>query len=109
MLPTSDFLYQERDNHKKGIENPNAHDGFLVRQWIARHVRITYLDDNEGDSEIDHRSFTNCRHRISGQVKQDPCTKQPDFQTKLLIPIIPQAKTHFPRVVVDREVTRMRD
>src|SRR5438552_9917138 len=47
--------------------------------------------------------FTNCWHRISRQVKQEPHAKRPDFQSTLRIPIIPQAKTHFPRVVVDRE------
>jgi hypothetical protein len=107
--PTPDFLYQESDNDKERIEKPNAHGSGLIRQWIARHVRITYLDDNEDDSESDHGSFTNCRHRISRQVKHDPDAKQPDFQRKLGIPIIPQAETHFPRVVIDREITRMRD
>ena len=70
---------------------------------------LTYLDDNEGYSESDHRSFTNCRRRISRNVKRDPDAEQPDFQRKLGIPIIPQTETHFPCVVVDREITRMRD
>src|SRR6266511_672198 len=107
--PTPNFLYEERNNHKERVENPNAHDGFLVRQWIARHVRVTYLDHNERDSESDHSCFANRRHRISRQVKHDPDAKQPDFQCELRIPIIPQTETHFPRVVVDREITRMRD
>src|SRR5207249_7418166 len=46
---------------------------------------------------------------ISRQVKHNPDAKQPDFQRKLGIPIIPQAAAHFPRVVVDREITRMRN
>src|SRR5262249_42192022 len=69
--PTSDFLYQESDNHKQRVENPNANGSLLGRQWIARHVRITYLDDNESDSENDHSSFTNRWHHISRQVKDD--------------------------------------
>src|SRR5437773_6778763 len=107
--PAHDFLYQESDNHKKRVENPNAHGSSLIRQWITRYIRITHLDDNEGDPESDHGSFPNRQHRISRQVKHDPDAKQPDFQRKLGIPIIPQAEAHFPRVVVDREITRMRN
>src|SRR5437773_6233090 len=107
--PAHDFLYQESDNHKKRVENPNAHGSSLIRQWITRYIRITHLDDNEGDPESDHGSFPNRQHRISRQVKHDPDAKQPDFQRKLGIPIIPQTKAHFPRVVVDREITRMRN
>ena len=70
---------------------------------------MTYLDDNEGDSERDHGCFANCRHRISRQVKHDSGAKEPNFQRKLGIAIIPQTETHFPCVVVDREITRMRD
>src|SRR5206468_12290962 len=100
---------QESDNHKECVENPNAHDGLLVRQWIARHICITYLDDNEGGPESNHSCFADRRHHISRQVKQDPCAKQPDLQCKLWIAIIPYAETYFPRVIVDREVTRMRN
>src|SRR5437899_1809181 len=107
--PTPDFLYQESDNDKERIEKPNAHGSGLICQRIARRVRITYLDDNEGDSESDYGSFTNCRHRISREVKHDPGPKQPDFQCKFGAPIIPQTETDFPRVVVDREIWRMCD
>src|SRR5439155_190412 len=107
--PTPDFLYQESDNDKERIENPNAHGSRLICQRCERHVRITHLDDNEDDSESDHSSFSNCRHRISRQAKHDSGAKQPNFQRKLGIPIIPQTETHLPRVVVDREITRMRD
>src|SRR6185437_11044783 len=79
---TSDFLDQESDNHKECVENPNARDGLPGRQWIARHICITYLDDNERGSESNHGSSTNSRHHISRQVKQNPYAKQPDFQCK---------------------------
>src|SRR5258705_5741318 len=63
------FLYQKSDNHEECVENPNAYDGLPGRQWIARHICITYLDDNKGGSESNHGSFTNSRHHISRQVK----------------------------------------
>src|SRR5215475_12304952 len=107
--PTPDSLYEESDKHKKRVEDPNAHDSLLVRQWIARHVRITYLDNNQGESEGDHRSFANYRHRISRQVKHDPHSEQRYFQCELRVSIIPQTETDFPSVVVNREITRMGD
>src|SRR4029453_10204840 len=106
---TPNFLYQESDHDKERVENPNAHGSGLICQWVTRHVCITYLDDNEGDSKSDHYSFTNCGHRISRQVKHDSDAQQPDFQRKFGIPIMPQPKADFPRVVVDGEITRMRD
>jgi len=66
-LPSiSDFLYQKSDNHKECVENPNAYDGLPGRQWIARHICITYLDDNKGGSEAITAPF-----RIAGITFRD--------------------------------------
>jgi len=67
--PTSDFLYQESDNHKECVENPNAYDG-LPGEWIPRHTCMIYLDDNKGGSESNYSAFPNNRHHISRQAKQ---------------------------------------
>src|SRR5439155_578096 len=67
------------------------------------------LDDNESDSEDDYGFSANCGHHISHQVKNDPGGQHSDFQCKLEVPIIPQIKTDFPSVVVDREIARMRN
>jgi hypothetical protein len=102
--PAPDLLQKERHNHKERVENPNANRS---GQWRARHVRVTDLDDNQENSKKDNGLSSNYGHHISRQVNDDPNAKQRDLQCEFRVPIIPQTKTNFPSVVIDREVTRM--
>ena len=102
----ADLFHRERHKNKKRVENPNTrHRGFIC-QRRARHVRIADLNNNENKSERDHSSFANCWHRVSREVQDDPGGEQRDLQRKLRVAIIPQTKTDFPFVVVDREIAR---
>ena len=76
---------------------------------VARHVRVADLHDDQSDSERDHSSLADCRHRISRQVESDAAGKQRDLQRKLRVAIVPQTKADFPCVVVDREIAGMRN
>jgi hypothetical protein len=47
------------------------------------------------------------RHRILCKVHGDSVSEQRDFQHELRVAIIPQTKTDFPSVIVDREIAWM--
>ncbi len=90
------FSIGERDKHKERVEDPNTRDRGFIRQWRARHVRIADLHNDQNDSERDHSSLADCRHRISRQVESDAAGEQRDLQRKLRVAIIPQTKADLP-------------
>ena len=107
--PASDLLQKERDNDEERVENPNAHGSGSVRQRSAGHERVAYLHDNQSNPKTDDGSFASCRHGIACQIKDNSSGEQSDFQSEFQAAIIPQTKANFPCVVVDREISRMRN
>ena len=60
-----EFFDYQRDQNKKGVEDPNTQGRSPIGKSRARHVSITYLHDKENDSETDHSPLANCRHDIA--------------------------------------------
>src|SRR5262249_31144739 len=53
------------------------------------------------------RFLANRRRHIARQVKENAADEQSDFQSKFWVPVIPQTKTNFPRIIVNGEIARM--
>src|SRR6266576_3000634 len=109
LAPAPDLLHNERDNNEQRVENPDAHRCRLIGQWRARHIRVANLDDDQANSKADYRRFANCRHHIPREIKNYPASKERDLQCKFRVAVVPETKTNFPSVIVDREIARMRN
>src|SRR5438105_1857531 len=48
-------------------------------------------------------------HYIAPQIERNPERKETDFHNKLRVAIVPQSKTNFGSVIVDRQIAGMRD